>query len=69
MYLDKVFVAHSNICIVPKRKKGISMCFPIIRQKTSRIKKLRQISIKRSITTQSSITTGDTIKKRQCNYS
>ena len=31
MYLDKAFIIHPNICIVPN--KGISLCFPIPQQK------------------------------------
>ena len=34
MYLDKVFIKHPNICIVPKN--GISLGFPIPRQKVNR---------------------------------
>ena len=37
MYLDKVFIKHPNIFIVPNKRT--SLCFPIYRQKVNRNKK------------------------------
>ena len=48
MYLDKVFIKHLNICIVPK--KELVCVFPFLVTKPLEIKKRLQNDIERTFT-------------------
>ena len=47
MYLDKVFVKHTNICVVPE--KELVCVFPFLEKNSLEIKKRLQNAIKRTL--------------------
>ena len=47
MYLDKVFIKHANICILPK--KELICVFPFLGRKSLEIKKRLQNAIERTL--------------------
>ena len=47
MYLDKVFIKHSNICVLPK--KELVCVFPFLARKLLEIKKRQQNAIERTL--------------------